>query len=414
MRGTVVIVGSSVAGVRAAQALRNEGHGGRIILVGAEPELPYDKPPLTKQLLSGTWTTQKLALLTEAEALTLDIELRLGVAAQHLDLAERRVLLADGSDVSYHTCLIATGASARPSPWRAASGVHVVRTLADSRALRADLRRGGPVVVVGGGFIGSEVASTALQHGCAVTMVDPLEVPMGRPLGPEVGQYFTDLHRRHGVATRFGVGVQTITGEAGDLRVVLTDGHTLPAATVVVGIGAVPNDAWLASSGLLLDNGVVCDEYGRAVGRPDVFAAGDVARWFHPRHHEHVRVEHWTNAVDQAVCAAHNITHPQDLRSHSGVEYVWSDQYDWKIQIVGTPPRASGHSTIGHFSGASARGAVLYHDAADSLCGAVTVNWPRALVECRRLVATDTPVEVALGRVGRLAAKPVPAAGAAS
>ncbi|MEU5398076.1 FAD-dependent oxidoreductase [Streptomyces sp. NPDC005963] len=412
MSDTVVIVGASVAGVRAAQALRNEGHNGRITLVGAEPELPYDKPPLTKQLLSGTWTAPRLTLLTEAEAATLDIGLRLGVAAQHLDPVERRVVLADGSHLGYDTCLIATGASARPSPWQAASGVHVVRTLGDSRALRADLRRGGPVVVVGGGFIGSEVASTAVQLGCAVTIVDPQPVPMGRALGTEVGRHFRDLHRRHGVDTRFGVGVQTIAGEAGDLRVVLTDDRTLSASTVVIGIGAVPNDAWLTSSGLLLDNGVVCDEYGRAADTPDVFAAGDVARWFHPRHREHVRTEHWTNAVDQAVCAAHNIAHPQDLRSHSSVEYVWSDQYDWKIQIVGTPARASGHHTVGDFTGPAARGATLYHDGAGRLCAAVTVNWPRALIECRRLTAKDTPVEAALSRLGQLAAKSVPTAGA--
>lgn len=410
-RGTVVIVGASVAGVRAARALRDEGYDGQVVLVGAEPELPYDKPPLTKHLLSGTWDRDRITLLTREAAAALDIRLRLGAAARHLDPAGHRVLLADGSHLDYDTCLIATGAAARPAPWPAASGVHVVRGLGDSRALRAELRRGDPVVVVGAGFIGAEVASTARGYGCPVTLVDPLPVPMSRLLGTEVGGYFGELHRRHGVTTRFGTGVRAIHGAAGDLWVELTDGHTLAAGTVVVGIGAVPNDGWLASSGLPLDDGVVCDAYGRAGGRADVFAAGDVARWFSDRHQEHVRVEHWTSAVDQAVCVAHNITHPGSPRTNPAPEYVWSDQYDWKVQIVGTPARASGHRLIGRFSGPAARAAALYHDPAGDLCGAVTVNWPRALVECRRLAAGNTPAEAALDRLRGLAAGPVPAAG---
>jgi phthalate 3,4-dioxygenase ferredoxin reductase subunit len=400
---TVVVVGSSIGGVRTAQALRSEGFDGRVVLVGEESQLPYDKPPLSKQFLTGQWDVGRVLLLTEEKAAQDDIELRLGSRATRLDIAERTILLADGTTLRYDSAVIATGASARPSPWRPASGVHVVRTLEDSRQLHRDLLGGGPVVVVGGGFIGAEVSASARGLGHEVTVVDPLPTPIGRVVGPEIGQLFTELHHRHGVATRFGVGVEQIEGTAGDLRVRLTDGSQLQAGTVVVGIGAVPNDGWLADSGLPIDNGVLCDQYSRALDAPDVFAVGDVARWFHPGHREYVRVEHWTNAVEQGVCAAHNIAHPDDLRAYQPVEYVWSDQYDWKVQIVGRPSLGTRHEVVGQLSGERPRAAVLYTDETGRLWGAATVNWPKALVQCRRLVTDGARFDDALARVSALA-----------
>jgi phthalate 3,4-dioxygenase ferredoxin reductase subunit len=414
---TVVVVGSSIGGVRTAQALRSEGFDGRIVLVGEETALPYDKPPLSKQFLAGQWDADRTVLLSAEAAEREGIELCLGVPATRLDIAAKQVHLADGTRLDYDQAVIATGASARPSPWRPGSGVHVVRTLEDSLALRADLQHEGPVVVVGGGFIGAEAAATARALGREVTVVDPMPTPIGRVVGPEIGQYFTELHHRHGVQTRFGMGVEGIEGAAGDLRVRLTDGSELAAATVVVGIGAVPNDGWLADSGLPIDNGVVCDEYSRALDAPDVFAVGDVARWYHPGHREYVRVEHWTNAVEQGVCAAHNIAHPDDLRSYRPVEYVWSDQYDWKVQIVGRPTRGNRHELVGELAGVKPRAAVLYTDETGTLTGVVTVNWPKALVQCRRLVTDGAPFADALSKVEELAVAspprpaPVPAAG---
>lgn len=293
--------------------------------------------------------------------------------------------------MAYDTLVIATGARARPSPWEAGSGVHVLRTMADSKRLRADLLTGGPVVVVGAGFIGSEVASTARLLGCQVTLVDPLPVPMSRVLNPEIGAWFVDLHRRHGVRAIFGVGVEGVDGEQGALRVALTDGQVLEAATVVVGIGAVPNEDWLRSSGLIVDDGVVCDEYCRAVDKPGVFAVGDVARWFHPGYGADMRIEHWTNAVEQAVCVAHNIAKPEDLRSYAPIGYVWSDQYDWKVQVVGRSGGISEHVVIGE-PGADKRLAALYTEDGQHLSGAAIVNWPRALVECRRALKARTPL----------------------
>ena len=410
---TVLIVGASVAGVQTARALRGQGHAGRIVLAGAEPQLPYDKPPLSKQFLAGDWDTERLRLLTEQEAGDLDIELRLGSPAVELNPTERLVRFQDGTECGYDTCVVATGAAARPSPWQVDSGLHLVRSLADATALRSDLARGGHVVVVGAGFIGAETASTARTLGCKVTVVDPSPVPMERVLGTELGKLFVSLHERHGVHTKFGRTVRSVTGAAGDLAVTLDDGEILRAGTVVVGIGAVPNDGWLRGSGLHVANGVTCDEYCRAVGAEDVFAAGDVARWYHPDRLEYLRVEHWTNAVDQAVLIAHNIVHPEALRPYAPVEYVWSDQYDWRIQIVGRPATATQHTVTGTLDG-NARAIALFGDEDGRLTAAVTVNWPRALLECRRLVASRSTLDAAEQRLGSLAPPPVPTSGAVS
>lgn len=398
----VVVVGSSVGGVRTAQALRSGGFAGRIELVGEETDLPYDKPPLSKQFLAGSWDTARLSLLSVEAARAADIELRLGTAAQHLDVSARQVILADGSTISYDVVVLATGAAARPSPWTVASGVHVLRTLSDSRALREDLATEGPVVVVGGGFIGAEVAATARGLGRQVTVVDPLPSPIGRAVGSEVGELLTDLHHRHGVATRFGTGVECVTGRAGELTVRLADGSELAAGTVVVGIGATPNDGWLEASDLAVDNGVICDQYCRSVTSPEVYAVGDLARWFHPGHGEYTRVEHWTNAVDSATVVAHNIAHPDELKAYAPVEYVWSDQYDWTVQIVGRPATARRCELVGDLGGEKARGAVLYADDSGRLTGAVAVNWPKALATSRRLLSAHASFADALAAISKL------------
>ena len=398
----VVVVGSSVAGVRCVQALRAEGFRGQLVLAGEEKEPPYDKPPLSKQFLAGIRGTEQLRLLTHEAAVELDVELRLGSAAEGLDVIGKQLFLADGSVLDYDVVVLATGAAARPSPWALESGVHVIRTLADAAGLRAALSVDAPVVVVGGGFIGAEAAATAHAMGRDVTVVDPMTAPIARVLGEGLGAHFAELHPRHGVRTRFGVGVTSVSGRAGDLTVTLGDGTELSAGTVVVGIGAVPNDAWLRSSGLAVDDGVLCDEHCRAVGVEDVFVIGDLARSYHPGSGVHLRVEHWTNAVDSAVVAAHNIAHPDEQRLHTATEYVWSDQYDWKIQIVGRPAAATRYEIIGSFEGAAARGIALCTDDTGALLGAVAVNWPRALMTARRLTGTGATFVEALTQVSSL------------
>jgi phthalate 3,4-dioxygenase ferredoxin reductase subunit len=391
MRHGVVIVGSSVGGVRAARTLRAEGYQGRVTLVGQEAELPYDRPPLSKQVLTGAWPAERAGLLTAQAAADAGIELRLGAPARALDSQARLVRLVDGESLPYDDLVIATGASARPSPWRPPSGVYELRTLADCLALRKRFADGGTVVMIGGGFIGAEGAAAARAAGCEVTVVDPVPVPMERAVGPVVGTLLAGLHQRHGVRTRFGVGVQAVSGHAGDLTVGLSDASTLRAETVVVGIGAIPNDRWLHGSGLLIDDGVVCDAYLAAAGAEHVFAVGDVARWPHPELGALVRSEHWTNAADQARYVARNIARPGAREPFASSDYVWSDQYDWKVQLAGHRARAVTERVIGTPEADRPQVTVLYADAGGRLCAAVCLNWPKAFVQCRRLLDERAP-----------------------
>lgn len=385
----ITIVGASLAGTRTAQALRTMGHASTITLIGAEAELPYDRPPLSKKLLTGEWTQDVVdgnRLTTQDELDSLDVEVRLGIAAISLDTGAKSVGLADGSTVTYDKLVIATGASARPSPWAPDSGVYQLRTLADSRAIADRLRLGEPLVVVGGGFIGTEIAAAAVSHGCAVTVVDPVPEPMERLVGPEIAKFLVDLHRRNGVETRFGVGVADIRGEAGDLTVHLDDGSHLNAATAVVGIGSIPSTDWLAGSGLKIDNGVVTDGFLRATGVEDVYAVGDVARWPHPLRGVEVRAEHWTNAGDQARYVATALTQGVEA-GYAPSDYVWSDQYDWKVNAIGWRDSAGSSVIVGDIA-ETGRAAVINADASGAVCGVVTVNWVRALNQARRLLAT--------------------------
>jgi phthalate 3,4-dioxygenase ferredoxin reductase subunit len=384
-------VGSSVAGVRAARALRAEGYQGRITLVGEETELPYDRPPLSKQVLTGVWPAERAGLLTAQDAAAAGIELRLGMAAAALDPAARQVQLADGELLPYDDLVIATGASPRPSPWQPESGLYLLRTLADCLALRKRFAEGTAVVMIGGGFIGAEAAAAARSAGCDVTLVDPVPVPMERAAGPMVGALLADVHRRNGVRTHFGAGVHAVSGQAGDLAVVLSDGLVIRAETVVVGIGAIPNDRWLQGSGLAVEDGVVCDAHLAAAGATHVFAAGDVARWPHPELDAEVRAEHWTNAADQARCVARNIAQPGARQTYQPSDYVWSDQYDWKLQLAGQRVRAVSDWVIGTPDAERPRVTVLHADATGRLCAAVCLNWPKAFVQCRRLLDERAP-----------------------
>ncbi|MCX4816308.1 FAD-dependent oxidoreductase [Streptomyces sp. NBC_01239] len=399
----VVIVGASLAGTRTAQSLRALGHTGPVTLIGAEDELPYDRPPLSKRLLAEDWSeslVDEIRLAGKAELDELDITLRLGCAAVGLDSTARLVHLADGSAVAYDVLVIATGAAARPSPWRPASGVFQLRTLDDSRAIAERLTLGEPLVVVGGGFIGTEIAAAARARGCAVTVVDPLAEPMARLVGPEIAGALVDLHRRNGVTTRFGTGVVGIEGEAGDLTVALDDGEKLAASTVIVGIGSVPETDWLADSGLRLDNGVVTDARLRAVGHENVFAVGDVARWPHAGRGTEVRAEHWTNAGDQARYVASAVVRGA-AEPYAPTDYVWSDQYDWKVNAFGWRALEGRSVLVGDLE-ADGRVAMLHSDADGGLCGAVTVNWVRALNQVRRLSASGASVDEAAEAVRRL------------
>ncbi|MGO4204787.1 NAD(P)/FAD-dependent oxidoreductase [Rhodococcus sp. TAF43] len=381
MSGGVLIVGGSVGGIRTARALRNEGYVGKVTVVEAESHLPYDKPPLSKAPLDGD---AHVPLLTAEEARELDIELVLGRAAVELRPQDRQVVLGDGVVLDYEELVIATGAAARPAPW-SGPGVHVLRTIADARALRESLLGASHLLVVGAGFIGAEVASLARKQGIEVTIVDPAPTPMARVMGDELGQRFSQLHRTHGVDTRFGATVDTLEHVEGGIRAELSDGASVLVDAVVVGIGAVLNTRWLESSGLALEDGVECDEFGRVAGAEHIFAVGDIARWYQPRQEKAARVEHWTNAVEQANCVARNIFAPDAPVPHDPVAYVWSDQYDWKIQLFGT--RDITGTPVVVEQAEPFRLAAIWQDADGRASGGLTVNWPKASVQLRRTIA---------------------------
>lgn len=383
MTRTTVIVGSSVGGVRTAQALHATGYDGRVILIGEEQDLPYDRPPLSKRFLLGEVSAEEICLLDRDQAAAADIELLLGHHATCVDLAGKVIEVRDHGPLTFDTLVIATGVSALPSPWGERRGAHTLRTRQDALALRAAIDAGGRLAVVGGGFIGAEVAAAARGRGLDVTIIDPLPGVLSRVVGTTLAERFTALHRERGVHTLFGRTVEQISGECGEFELHLSDGSTVAADAVTVGIGTRPNDEWLRSSGLTLDNGVWCDQFCRADGRPDVFAVGDIARWYHPGLRRRVRVEHWTNAVSQAGCVANNIAHPENLTSYHPVQYVWSDQYDWRISVIGetTGPLSDlvEGGRAGQFVG-------LYESPDGRLDGAVVANWPRAMVQCRRRI----------------------------
>jgi phthalate 3,4-dioxygenase ferredoxin reductase subunit len=400
MNGTALVVGASVAGIRTAQALRAGGWRGRVVVVGDESSQPYDRPPLSKQMLTVRGEVRPTLLITEQEAAESGIELLLGVRAVGLDRSMKRVVLEDGRELSYDQLVIATGASARPSPWGQLPGLHVLRGLDDCLALRHALHEGdrtdhGHVVVVGAGFIGSEVAAAARALDVRVSLVDPMPAPLSRVLGPDVGGEFATLHHRHGVETHFGCGVVSVTRSGDRLRVLLDDGTHLSATSVVVGIGAKPNVEWLSGSGLTLGDGVVCDAEGRAVGGSDVSAVGDVACWTELDSGIPRRVEHWTRAVEQANHVGRRLCGAAVEHVEQSVEYVWSDLYDWKTQVIGRPTDGSRAETVGGFDGAKTKAAVLYVDAHGVLIGALTVNWPRAMLLLRRAIAQRSDVRAA-------------------
>ncbi|HEV7525101.1 MAG TPA: FAD/NAD(P)-binding oxidoreductase, partial [Acidimicrobiia bacterium] len=331
---TVAIVGTSLAGLRAAETFRREGFSGRIVAIGAEPHLPYDRPPLSKELLRGDWEPDQLVLRKQGVD-DLELDWRLEARAVALHLADREVELHDGERVAFDGLVIATGAT----PRRLANqpnlaGVFTLRTLDDALALRELLGGNPKVVVIGAGFIGSEIAAACRARGLHVTVLEMLAQPMVRGLGPELGAVLGAIHRDHGVDLRTGVEVAGIESDGeGQVRGVrLGDGSVVDADVVVVGVGVVPETGWLEGSGLRLDNGVVCDE--TCLAAPGIVAAGDVARWPNPLFDgQMMRLEHWTNATEQGVHAARRLLgHDEPF---APVPFVWSDQYDRKIQTVG-------------------------------------------------------------------------------
>jgi 3-phenylpropionate/trans-cinnamate dioxygenase ferredoxin reductase subunit len=331
-----VIVGAGLAGAKAAETLREEGFDGPVVLVGEEQEVPYERPPLSKDYLLGKAERAASQVHPPDWYAEHDVELRTGVRAESLDPAAHRVHLSTGEELPYAAVLLATGSSPRrlPVPGADLAGVHYLRTLADADRLKAELSAGGRrVVVVGAGWIGLEVTAAARAHGNDVTVVEPQPTPLHAVLGSEMGGVFARLHRDHDVDLLTDTTVRELRGSGDRVESVVTDGHAgLPADLVVVGIGAAPNAQLAAAAGMEVDNGVVVDERLRSA-TPDVYAAGDVASSFHPLYGRYVRVEHWANALHAGPAAARSIL-GQDV-TYDRVPYFYTDQYDLGMEYSG-------------------------------------------------------------------------------
>ncbi len=378
-----VIVGASLAGLSAAETLRSGGFDGQVVVVGEEHLRPYDRPPLSKQILNGEWEPEQAFLRDDAYHDKLDVEWKLGQRAAGLDLDARAVILGNGETVPFDGLVVATGATPRRLPGSAdLEGVHVLRTLDDAMAIRAHLEGGPRVCIVGAGFIGAEVAAACRARGLDVTVVEALAAPLAQVLPPELASACVALHLDHGVNLRCGT---TVAGFEGNRRVEalrLDGGEAVPADVVVVGIGVIPETGWLASSGLAIDNGVVCDAT-LATAVPGIVAAGDVARWPNMLFGETMRIEHWTNAIDQGAAAARRLLLGEDeAQPFAPVPYVWSDQYDTKIQMLG---RIKSGDDVRVVHGSYEEGRfVALAGRAGRLVGVLAFNEPRKLVGWRR------------------------------
>jgi 3-phenylpropionate/trans-cinnamate dioxygenase ferredoxin reductase subunit len=331
---THVIVGASLAGAKAAETLRNEGFDGRLILIGAEDEIPYERPPLSKEYLRGEAGRDKTYVHDRDFYVDQDIDLRLGRRAVSLNTSKKDVALDDGQRVSYDRLLLTTGARPRKLavPGGDGPGVLYLRSIEDSDALRERLDRGGSVVVIGAGWIGSEVAASARQRGLDVTIVEPGAVPLERVLGTEVGTIFRDIHADAGTRFLPGTGVEGIEGDGEAQRVRTTGGDAIECDFVAVGVGVEPRTELAAQAGISVDNGITADAQ-LATSAPDVFAAGDVANAFHPFYDQPVRVEHWANALNQGPAAARNMLGRAE--PYTRLPYFFSDQYDVGMEYTG-------------------------------------------------------------------------------
>ncbi|MGH9054450.1 MAG: NAD(P)/FAD-dependent oxidoreductase [Acidimicrobiales bacterium] len=468
MRPRAVIVGASLAGLRAAEALREGGHDGPLTIVGAERHLPYDRPPLSKQVLTGKAEAGDVALCLDDH---LGAEWLLGRAASGLDLATKQVLLAGpeaaprpglptgisrppgaGSHLPFDLLVIATGAHPRTLPgFDAGDGVHYLRTLDDALELRLGLERAAEVVVIGGGFIGLEVASSAHARGARATVLEALPVPLQRTVGATVGAAITGLHERRGVDVRTGVSVAALlragrkpnwrvpsragvgtpagaeTGDSGHGQVegvLLADGTVVAADLVVVGVGVSPATGWLDGSGVDLADGVVCDQSLRVMagGHPvaGVVAAGDVARWPHPGYREAVRIEHWTNAAEQGAVAARSLLEGDRAPAYAPTPYFWSDQHGLKIQMVGHPLPGDDVAVIEGTLGEDRF--VVAYGRAGRLVAALGVRRPAMVMALQQMIASgaafppaiDSPKAHPGAKPASPAPPPAPGAGSAA
>ncbi|MCP2256479.1 NADPH-dependent 2,4-dienoyl-CoA reductase, sulfur reductase [Streptoalloteichus tenebrarius] len=387
--GHVLVVGASVGGLTTAESLRRRGFTGRLTLLDAEPRQPYDRPPLSKQVLAGVWPPERVPLRQPETLSALDAEFLLGDPAAGLDVAERTVHTVGGRVLTADVVVVATGLRPRTLPGQAGlAGVHVLRTLDDAMALRADLLRCARLVVVGDGVLGAEIAASARGMGVEVTMVGPQPAPLTSRFGPLVAGVLAELHTERGVDLRPGAAVTGLTERHGRVTgVCLEGGEVLPADVVVVALGGEPVTDWLAHSGLDVDDGLICDSRCRAA--EGIYAVGDVARWHHEALGVAVRWENRTNAVEQAVAVAGDIL--GDDQPYTPVSYFWTDQFDARIHVHGeTSPTAEVSIVEGDVA---ERRFVAAHRRDGGVIGVVGWNMPKqARLRRRELVGASVLV----------------------
>ncbi|MEZ2391929.1 NAD(P)/FAD-dependent oxidoreductase [bacterium RCC_150] len=397
----LVVVGASLAGLRAVEAARKAGFRGRITLIGAEEHLPYDRPPLSKAFLEDgpAGAVPEVPTFRNEDFFRdeLDVELVLGRPATGLDTVRKVVRIAHGDDareLGYDALIIATGANARRLPGTDhRDGVHCLRTLDDAQAIRSALDANAQTVIIGAGFIGAEIAAGARQRGLSPVVIEALPTPLVRALGEEMGAVISSLHAKNGTDLRCGVGVKALEGNGRVERVVLTDDSVIDADLVIVGVGTVPAVGWLEGSGLTIDNGVVCDE-NLYTGVDGVYAAGDVVRWQNPAYDRLMRIEHWTSAAEQGAAAARNAVNPAASKAYATVPYFWSDQYDVRIQFVGVSQADEVLVVDGDLDQGN-RLVALYRSG-DQLVGALTVNGQTEIMKYRGLIMKKASWDEAL------------------
>ncbi len=380
---SIAVIGASLAGLRATEALRREGFEGELHLVGDEGELPYDRPPLSKKVLDGERNVEETGLVTNEALDDLNVTRHLNDTAVSLDSATLVVTLGSGRELDVDGVIIATGARARTIPTEL-DGVYALRTMADSAAIAAAFDAApSRVVIVGAGFIGAEVAAAARGRGLDVTLVEMANAPFERVLGAEVGQVVADIHSEHGVDLRTGVGQRAFHGDGSIEAVELTDGSSIDADLVVVGVGAIPNAEWLEGSGLTIDDGVQCDETLSAA--PGVVAIGDVANWYNPRFDARMRVEHWENAIISGQHGAKRLLHGEAAGAYDPVPWFWSDQYDHKLQLAG---RTAGYNSFEIVEGdVESRRFVALYGRDGVFTGVFGMSRPRHVIKYRQLIA---------------------------
>jgi 3-phenylpropionate/trans-cinnamate dioxygenase ferredoxin reductase component len=388
-----VIVGAGLAGAKAAQTLREDGFDGEVVLLGEEPERPYERPPLSKGLLLGTAERETVFVHEPNWYAEHDVDLRTGIGVAAIDRAARQVELADGQRVGYDGLLLATGSTPRPLdvPGAYLDGVLKLRTLTDSDRIAAALVDGAKLVMVGGGWIGLEVAAAARQRGCDVTVLERSELPLLRVLGPDIARVFADLHRDHGVAFRFGAAVREFQGDGRVSSVALEDGTQLPADTVVVGVGVHPNVALAETAGLTVDNGVVVDQALRS-SDPRIHAAGDIANAYHPLYGTHLRVEHWATALHSGPAAARSMLGTDVV--YDRLPYFYTDQYDLGMEYTGYAPAGAYDAVVIRGDLAKREFIAFWTDGGRVLAG-MNVNVWNVSADIQELIQTAAPVDLA-------------------